>query len=109
MLQLAEVLAAQAKQRRAVEFRVATDVVVRVWMELLPFPVPPLFFCVVFPFDVDGPAVPVVLFPVHVVAALDQKNTLARGRELSCEGPATCARPDDNHVVLPIRRHLCIS
>src|SRR5262249_60239546 len=59
---LAEVLMAKAKERSAVELRVATDVVVRVRMERFAILVLPDFFGVIFCFDVDRSRTPVVLF-----------------------------------------------
>src|SRR5713101_2326999 len=105
MLDLAEILSAQPKQRGAVEFRVAADVVVRVRVQLFAVFVLPLFFRLILAFDVDRAAVPVVLLAVHVVAAFEQKNAFAGRSQLVGERAATRAGPDDDHIVLSCRFH----
>ena len=60
---LTEVLLAEAEQRRPVEFRVAADVIVGVWVKRLAVPVAPHFLGVVSGFDVDCARAPVVFLP----------------------------------------------
>jgi hypothetical protein len=105
MADLAEVFPAHAEQRRAVEFGVAADVVVGVGVERVAVAVPPHLLCLVFTLHVDGTRVPVVLLARDVVAALEQENALAAGRELPSERAAAGAAADDDHVVVVVGRH----
>src|SRR5215472_4191315 len=70
MPDFSEVFPAQAEQSRAVKLGVSADVVVCVRVERLSVPVPPLFFGLVFPLDVDGARIPVGLFAANVITAL---------------------------------------
>src|SRR5215467_6313898 len=54
MADFSEVFPAQAEQGRAVELRVSADVIIRMRMERLSVLVVPLFFGLIFAFDVDG-------------------------------------------------------
>src|SRR5215813_9388185 len=101
----AEVLFAQAKERRTVEFSIAADVIVRVRMQLLTVRVAPGFLGVVLSFKVDRARAPVVLLAWHVITTFEQENFLAGRRESVCQGPAACACADDDYVVMIVRRH----
>src|SRR5207245_7682044 len=81
-------------------FRVAADVVVGMWMKRLAVLVPPDFLRVVLGLHVDRTRAPVVLLSTDVVAALDQQDLLAGGREMVGERSAARAGADDNHVVM---------
>ncbi len=102
MAQLAEVLAPQPEQRRAVELGVAADVVVGVRMERGAAAVEPLLPGLVAAEDVHGARAPVVLLAPHVVAALDDENAFARGREAVGERAAARAAADHDHVVAAV-------
>jgi hypothetical protein len=96
----AEILLAEPEQSRAVEFRVAADVVVRVRVQGLACAVVPGLFGVVLALDVDGARLPVVALARDVPPALQQQNPLARGREAVRESAAARAGADDDHVVV---------
>ena len=97
---LAEVLFAKAEERRAVEFRVATDVVIGMRMERLAILVLPHFFGVIFRFDVDRPRTPIVLFAPNVVTPLYLEDLFTGWGEVIGESPAPRAGADDDHVVM---------
>src|SRR5215216_6767497 len=105
MTNLAKVFLAQTKQRRAVEFRVATDKIVRVRVQLFAVNIAPRLFGVVLSVEVDGARTPVVLLARHVIAALEQQNLLTGGREFVGQRAAACARADDDYVVVVVVRH----
>jgi hypothetical protein len=81
MSNLTKVFLSQTKQSGAVELRVTTDEIVRVRMQLLAVAVAPRFFRVVFGLEVYGARAPVVLFTRNVIAAFEEQDLLARGRE----------------------------
>src|SRR6185369_14476324 len=105
MPNLTEVFFPQTKERGAVELRVTTDEIIRVRMEFFTFVVAPCFFRVVFAFEVYGTRTPVVLFTRNVIAALEEKNLLARGRETVSQRAAARARADDDYVVVIVAAH----
>ena len=82
MAQLAEVALAQAKQRRTVKLGVAADVVVRVRMKILAVLVAPRFVGVVVSVNIDYLGIPIGFLAGNVVAALQNKDALAGGREM---------------------------
>jgi hypothetical protein len=63
----------------AVELGVAPHVVVRVWVQGLAVSVAPDLFGIVLGFDIHRPRAPVIFFPRHVVAALEQQDAFPRG------------------------------
>src|SRR5207249_5950616 len=75
---LAEIFFPQAEQRRSIELRVPTNVIVRVRMEVFAILVEPRLLSVVVAFYVDQLRVPVGFLARHVIAALKDKNSLAR-------------------------------
>ena len=76
---LAEVALAEPEEDRAVELRLAADVVVLAGMERLSRPCRTTSRCVLYVlFDEDGAAVPVLGLAAQVVAALEQQDPLAR-------------------------------
>src|ERR1044072_5257010 len=105
MANLAEVLLAQTKQRRAVKFCVATDEIIRVRMKLLACAVAPRLFGVVPRFEVDGARAPVIFLAGPVIAPLEQQDLLAGGREAvgGCPPPRACS--DDDYVVVIVAVH----
>src|SRR5215207_3732440 len=105
MTNLAKIFLAQAKQRCAVEFRVATDKIVCVWVQLFAINIAPSLFGVVPRVEVDGARAPVVLLARHVIASLEQQNLLTGGREFVGERASTSARADDDYVVVVVVRH----
>src|SRR6185369_602015 len=82
MPNLAKVFLAQPKQSRAVKLRVAPDEVVRVRMKFLTITIAPCLFGVVLRLEIYSARAPVVLLTRNVIATLEEKNLLARGREL---------------------------
>src|SRR5215813_3377784 len=99
VLDLAEVLAAQAEERGAVELGVAADEVVRVRMERPALRVQPDFLRVVAGLEIDLPRVPVLPLARHEAAALEHENALACRRERVEQRAPAGPRPDDDHVV----------
>src|SRR6516164_4077329 len=77
MFHVTEVLAPQTEQRRAVEFRVAADVVVSMRMKLAAITIAPRLFRRVSPLEVDGARAPVGLLARDVAAALKEQDALA--------------------------------
>src|SRR5512143_3046904 len=86
--ELAEVLAPEPEQRRAVELGVAAHPVVRVRVEILPLRVTPVLARLVATLDVHRPGAPVVGLTGYVVAALEEQDPLARGRQAVEQGAA---------------------
>src|SRR5215469_16844537 len=98
MAHLREVLLAQAEQRRAVEFGVAADPIIRVRMEVFSIAVLPGLFRCVLALDIDGARAPIVLFTGHVIASLQNKNALARRGDAIGQSAASCSAADNNDV-----------
>src|SRR5262245_15962935 len=98
MLDLPEVLPAEAEERGAVELRVAAHPVVRVRMELATLGVPPHFFGGVLSFQVHRLRAPVVFLTRHVVAPLYHQDSFARRRKPMRQRATTCSSPDDDDV-----------
>jgi hypothetical protein len=74
MLDLTEVLPAEAEERGAVKLRVAAHPVVGVGVQLSTLRVPPYLLGVVFPLQVDRLRTPVVLLSWNVVAPLYEQD-----------------------------------
>src|SRR5581483_252421 len=105
VLDLAEILLAQPKQRSAVEFRVAAYKIVRVWVQLAAVLVVPNFFRLVFAFEVYGARAPVVLLARDVIAAFEQQNFFPARRQLVRQRSAARAASDNDNVVVIIHSH----
>ena len=105
VVNLAEVFLPQTKQRRAEEFRVAADVVIGVRVELIAVFIVPLFFSLVFPFEVHRARVPVVFFPRHVATAFNEQNFLPGRGELVSQGAAASAATDNDDVIMIVSCH----
>src|SRR5829696_4478593 len=105
MTNLAEVFLAQAKQGSAVEFRVATDKIVCVWVQLFAVNIAPRLFGVVLSVEVDRARAPVVLLARHVIASLEEQDLFTGGREFIGERSASRARADDDYVVVVVVHH----
>src|ERR1051326_8986507 len=105
MANLAKVLLAQTKQRGAVKLRVAAHEIIRVRMKLLACAVAPRLFGVVPRFDVDGARAPVIFLAGYVIAAFEQQDLLAGGRETVSECAAARACSDDDYVVAIVAVH----
>ena len=100
MPELAEVLLAQAVERRAVELRRATDEVVDLRLERLAIAVQPGVRRDVAILDEDLAGVPVLRLARQPVAAFEQQDPLARGREMRGQRAAAGAGADDDDVVV---------
>ena len=99
MLELAEVLLAQAVERGSVELGRPADEVVDLRLEGLARVVVPGVLGHVAVVDEDVVRGPVRRLAREPVAALQQEDPLPRGGEVTGEGAAAGARPDDDHVV----------
>src|SRR5258705_11064516 len=105
MTNLAKIFFAKTKQRRAVEFRVAADEIVRMRVQLFAVNVAPGLFGVVLSVKVDRAGAPVVFLARHVVPTFEQKDLLTGGREFVGERAAARARADNDYVVVVVRCH----
>src|SRR6516225_12137130 len=97
--QLAEVLLAEAEERRAVELGVASHRVVGVRMERVALAVVPDLLRLVAALDVHPARIPVGLLPGDEVAALEEEDALAGGGQGVSQRPAAGAGADDDDVV----------
>ena len=106
--QLAEVLRAQPEQRRAVELRVAADVVVGLGRELVAVLVVPELGSPIPALDEHRRRAPVLPFTREVVAAFQEQHALARRcqpmRQRAAAGPGA----DDDHVIVLVACHISI-
>src|SRR5260370_8381774 len=106
MADLLEVALAQPEERGAVELGVAGDVIIRGRMERLALAVAPLFMSVVACLFDYGQTAPVVLLPGDIIAAFDQEDSLAGGRQLIRQRATTRAGAYDDDVVVSILCHV---
>src|SRR5262245_8838665 len=102
---LTEVFFPETEQRRAVEFRIAADVVIGVRMELFAILVVPHLFGLVLSFEVYGAGIPVVFFTRNVSAAFQEQNALAGGSQSMGERAAAGAGADNDHIEMVLRGH----
>src|SRR5207245_4628512 len=105
MLDLAEVLSAQAEERRTIEFGISADVVVRVRVQGLSILVSPFFFRLILAFNIDRARIPVRLLARNIIAAFQNENAFPRGRQAVNERSAACAGSHDDYVVLFVGVH----
>src|SRR5713226_1087545 len=105
MANLAKIFLAKAEERGAVEFGVASDVVVRVRMERLAVLIAPLFLSLVLAFDIDGAGIPIGLLPAHVISALENQNAFSCGSKRMHQCSASCSGSDDDYVVVLVLSH----
>src|SRR6185437_14481160 len=96
------VLFAQAEERAAVDLGVAADEIMQAGMEALPVATVPGFLGLIFGVDEHLLGAPVIVFALEVVAAFEEQDPLARRSEPQRQGPAACARADDDHVVAAV-------
>src|SRR5471032_1294606 len=104
MPDLAEIGLAQTQQRGAIKLGIAADVVVYAGMEGFAVLVVPGFLGLVFGLHEDGFWIPVVLLAAQKVAALDEEDALAAGRQAVRQRAATGAAADDDDVVVALSR-----
>ena len=90
----------QAKERRAINLRIAADPVGGLGMKGFAFAVLPDLVRVVTVSEKDGLGVPILLFLRQKSAAFEDENALAAGGEALGERAAAGARPDDDDVVI---------
>src|SRR5579871_657124 len=99
MLDLAEILLAQAKQRRTVHLRIAAHPVVDAGMERPSIPPIPGLFGLIPCIDEDRAGIPVFSFTRQKVTAFEEEDPLAA----RCKSMGECASPrtgaDDDGVV----------
>src|SRR5690349_6670589 len=105
MPNLTEVFFTQSKERSAVELRVTANEIIRVRVQLFAFAIAPRLFRVVSRFEVYGARAPVVLLAWNIVAAFQDQDLLARGREFVGQRAATRARADDDYDVVIVAGH----
>src|SRR5471030_498299 len=102
MPDLAEIGLAQTQQRGAIKLGVAADVVVYAGMEGFAVLVVPGFPGLILGLHEDGLRIPVVLLAPQEVAALDQQDALAAGRQAVRQRAAAGAAADDDDVVMAL-------
>jgi hypothetical protein len=93
-----EVLLAQAIQHAAPELRVAADAVMGVGLELVGIRFEPALLGAIALFDPDHAGIPVVGMARKRLAALDDENAPAGGRERARHGAAARPGADDDDV-----------
>ena len=100
MLELAEVLLAQAVERRAIELRGAADEVVDLRLERRAGAVLPRIGRDVAVLDEDLAGGPVLRLARQPIASLEQQDALAGRREVRGQCPTARAGADDDDVVV---------
>src|ERR1044072_828253 len=100
MANLPEILLAKSKERRAIELRVAADIIICVRVKLMASAIAPGLFRVVPRLYIHGAGVPVLLLALDVIAALQEQDALSRVRESVRERPPSSSRADDDYVVM---------
>src|ERR1044072_7854758 len=81
MANLPEILLAKSKERRAIELRVAADIVICVRVKLMAAAVTPGLFRVVPGIYIHRAGIPVLLLALDVIAALQEQDALSRIRQ----------------------------
>jgi hypothetical protein len=79
---LPEVLSSQPKERSTIKFRIASDVVVGVGMQILAVAILPHFLCLILPAKVYSGGAPVVFLARDIIAPFKEQNSLSRRCEL---------------------------
>src|SRR6266478_7774559 len=105
MANFAKIFLAQAEERGAVEFGVASDVVVGVRVEPLAFLVAPLFLSLVLGLNIDRARIPIGLLPGNIVPPFQDEDAFPSGGERSEECSPACSRTDDDYVVVLVLSH----
>ena len=100
-----EIFNTRPQQGRAINFRIAADVILNAGKKCLAVLVIPRLFGSVLGFDEDGLGVPVVFFPRQVSAAFEKQNSLPRRRQMVSERASTGSRAYDDDVVMIDCRH----
>src|SRR5215831_19557440 len=100
MFDLAEILPAQAKQRRAVHLGIAAHPIVDPGMERSAILAVPGLLRLILRIDEDGGGIPIFSFPRQKVTTFQEQDLLAAGGEPVREGASPRARADDDDVVM---------
>src|SRR5215470_2817822 len=95
---LPEVFFPQAEKRRSIELGVPTNVIVRMRMEVLAVLIEPRLLGVVVTLHVDQLRVPVGFLARNVIAALEDKDSLARRCKMIRQGASPGTGSNDDHV-----------
>src|SRR5207253_10712454 len=66
----------------------------------------PFLLGLVAAFNINHVRIPIRFFARHVIAALEQQDLLAGGRELVCQRPAAGAGANNDHVVVCVGSHM---
>ena len=103
---LAEIGRPQPKQRRTVELRVATDVIVHFRREFVAVLIEPKFRSPVLAFHEHLGGFPVVPLPRQISAALQDQHLLPGRRESMSKGAPAGSGTDDDDVVVLCFDHL---
>src|SRR6266850_6089386 len=106
MLELAEVLLAQAVERRAIHLGGAAYEVMETGLEGLSRVVVPGFLGDVAVLDEHLFHVPILLFTFQPVAAFEYQDALARRRQVPSQRPAARAAANDDDVVFRVHKSL---
>ncbi len=100
MPDLAEVLLAQAKERRPIHLRVAPDIVMNAGMERTAVAAVPGLLGHVSRFHEDFGSIPVLALARQIIATLQEQDALARGSESVSERSTPRPAADDDDVVV---------
>src|SRR5258706_5121017 len=100
MFELAEVLAAKPQERRAVDLRIATYVIVNSGVEFFAVFVEPSLFRLVSTFEKYCARAHVLALARQIPTALQQQDPLARAGQCPHQRSAAGARSDDDDVVM---------
>src|ERR1044072_6842456 len=100
MTHFAKILLAHSKERRAIKFGIAANIIIGVRMEFFAVPIAPLFFGIVFRFRHYSFGAPIVFFARQKSAAFEEQNAFAGWRQRISEGASAGPRPDNNYVIM---------
>src|SRR3954451_3456350 len=102
---LVEVALTKAQQNAAVHFAIATDKIMKSRAKTFSFGVVPSVCGLIARVHKDGLAIPVFAFARQIIAARQEKNTLAGLRQPPSHGATAWSRPDDDNVIMFAAHH----
>ena len=106
---LTEILLTKPQQGRAINLRIAADVILNAGKERLAVLVIPGLFGPVLGFDKDRLGIPVVFLARQVAAAFEKQNPFPRRRQMVSQRSSAGSRSDDDDVVTIVFSHVLLS
>ena len=100
MRDLFEIALAQPEQCRPVHLRIAADIIMELRREILALGVRPCFVCLVATIDEHRFRVPIGFLARQIIAALEDQNALAGGRDALGERCASGAAADHDQIIM---------